>query len=272
MSNQTLFVCEVTVVSRTGFVLCLSYSVIWPVLNGGEFKLWINWFFSVQRMKSNQTCLSVAGFLKRHWLTALKSSVWIHQANWIPKHPVFYSPFHHFTLRFFSFQCSNCGSYMIWFANLGIFALENPVIWTNAMFSVVIPTLVAQCLCFLFFFKHEEIHEPLLFLKNKPLLLKLATKTAHLLPWLITHLFLLKAKLIPILMLLQGQRGRNTGRRTTHTVVERSSLQSTSSPSRCGLTQLCDPLMFETTTCHQTRSSHLEIMDILVSVSSFLSK
>lgn len=150
MFSQTLFVCEVTVVLGTGFVLCLSYSIIWPVLNGGGFRLWINWFFYVQRMKSNQTWLSVAGFLKRHWLTALKSSVWIHQANWIPKHPVFYSSFSPLHTSVFSFQCGNCGNCMIWFANLGIFALENPVIWTNAMFSVVIPTLVAQCLCFFF--------------------------------------------------------------------------------------------------------------------------
>lgn len=77
-SNQTSFVLKMTVGFGTGFVLCLSYSIIWPELNGGS---WINCCFYVQRMKSNQTWLSVVGFLKCHWLSALKSSVWIHQTN-----------------------------------------------------------------------------------------------------------------------------------------------------------------------------------------------
>lgn len=154
---------------------------------------------------------------------------------------------------------------MIWFANLAIFAVENPLIWTDAVFSVVLPTLVAQRLFFFFLFlKHEEIHEPLPFLKNKPLTFKCSAS-----PTMMDNLFPLKAKLTPTLMPLQGQRGRTTGTRITHTVVQRSSLQSTSSPSWCGLTQLYDPLMFETTTWHQMSSSHLEIMDILVSVCFF---
>lgn len=39
LPNQTSFVWKVTVGVGTGFVLCLSCTIIWPVLNGGRLRL-----------------------------------------------------------------------------------------------------------------------------------------------------------------------------------------------------------------------------------------
>lgn len=88
---------------------------------------------------------------------------------------LFFIPlFHHFTLRFFSFQCSNCGSYMIWFANLGIFCFREPCNLDKCNVLCCYSNTGCSMSLFFFFLKHEEIHEPLPFLKKNPLTFKIS--------------------------------------------------------------------------------------------------
>lgn len=66
--------------------------------------------------------------------------------------------------------------------------------------------------------------------------------------------------------MLQVYTDRTTGMSIIHTVVERSSLQLTSTQIYWSLIQPYVQLKFTTTICHLLSSSLLEIMDILVSL------
>lgn len=177
-SNQASFVWKVTVGFGTGFMLCLSYSIIWPVLNGGRFRLCK--LLLLCTADDKQSNVAFCGGVPKAPLTVSFEKLCMNPSNksQFPNF-LFFIPLHHCTLLYFFFQCSNCGSYMVWFANLAIFAAENPLIWTDVFCN---SSNTGYSMSFVFFFfvfflnTHEENHEPLPFLKNKP-------PTFKIIPW-----------------------------------------------------------------------------------------
>lgn len=111
----------------------------------------------VHQMKTNQMCSFCAGDPKAALIISFEK-LCMSPSHKFNQSEIITSCFlisllHRFTsFVLLMISCSNLGCCKIWFVNVALFTVENLLIWTDAVFSVVFPTLVAQCFFGFFFF------------------------------------------------------------------------------------------------------------------------